>query len=195
MAYIQRRRIPEKTPSGRLRTVTTYRVRYRDWSGRLQSETFRRAGDAERRKAQVENELASGTWRDPRRGEIRLKEWAADWIQTRHDLRATTRARLETTMRMQVIPKFGDLPLIRITNANVRAWVAEMLDADLSPASSRKAVFALRHCLEAAVADGRLFTNPAVKVPLPSERAKPPRFLSQPRSSDSSRPCRIDTKR
>jgi len=70
----------------------------------LQSETFRRAGDADRRKAQVENELASGTWRDPRRGEIRLKDWAADWIQTRHDLRATTRARLETTMRMRSFP-------------------------------------------------------------------------------------------
>jgi hypothetical protein len=75
VAYIQRRRIQERTPSGRLKSVVTYRVRYRDWSGRLQSETFRRAGDAERRKAQVENELASGTWRDPRRGEIRLTDW------------------------------------------------------------------------------------------------------------------------
>jgi integrase len=82
-------------------------------------------------------------------------------------------------MRVQVIPKFGDLPLIKITNADVRAWVAEMLDAHLSPASTRKAVFALRHCLEAAVADGRLSTNPAAKVPLPSERDKSPRFLSQ----------------
>ena len=82
-------------------------------------------------------------------------------------------------MRMQVLPKFGKLPLIKISNAAVRDWVAEMLDAGLSPASARKAVFALRHCLEAAVADGRLMTNPATKVPLPSERAKAPRFLSQ----------------
>jgi 2-polyprenyl-3-methyl-5-hydroxy-6-metoxy-1,4-benzoquinol methylase len=43
VAYIQRRRIQERTPSGRLRAVISYRVRYRDWSGRLQSETFRRA--------------------------------------------------------------------------------------------------------------------------------------------------------
>ena len=179
MAHIERRQAKERTPSGRLRTVTRYRVRYRDWSGKQQAETFLRAYDAERRKAQIETELAGGTWTDPRRGEIRLKDWAADWIQTRHDLRPTTWARLETTMRMQVIPKFGDLPLNKITNAAIRAWVAEMLGEDLSAATTRKAIFALRRCLDAAIDDGRLTRNPAAAVPLPSERAKPPRFLSR----------------
>ena len=80
---------------------------------------------------------------------------------------------------MQVLPKFGKLPLIRISNAAVRECVAEMLASGLSPASARKAVFALRHCLEAAVADSRPMTNPATKVPVPSERAEAPRFLSQ----------------
>ncbi|GAA3612761.1 tyrosine-type recombinase/integrase [Microlunatus ginsengisoli] len=184
MANIQRRTIQVKDSSGRVRTVTRYRVRYRDWAGVEHGETFKRAGDAERRKAQVETELAGGTWRDPRRGEIRLDHWASDWIETRHDLRATTRARLETTMRAQVLPKFGKLPLIKISNAAVRGWVTEMLVADLSPATTRKAVFALRSCLEAAVSDGRLTHNPATKVPLPSERAKAPRFLSQSEVED-----------
>ncbi|BAK34870.1 putative integrase [Microlunatus phosphovorus NM-1] len=179
MANIQRRKVQVKDSSGRIRTVTRYRVRYRDWAGVEHGETFKRSGEAERRKAQVETELDGGTWRDPKRGEIRLDQWAKDWIETRHDLRATTRARLDTTMRMQVLPKFGKLPLIKISNAAVRAWVAEMLASGLSAASARKAVFALRHCLEAAVADGRLMTNPAAKVPLPSERAKAPRYLSQ----------------
>jgi integrase len=44
---------------------------------------------------------------------------------------------------------------------------------------ARKAVFALRRCLAAAVADRRIPLNAAVDVPLPSERAKPPRFLSR----------------
>jgi hypothetical protein len=47
----------------------------------------------------------------------------------------------------QVLPRFGTTPLIKITNAAVRAWVAEMLDAGLSAATVRKAVFALRRCL------------------------------------------------
>jgi len=37
----------------------------------------------------------------------------------------------------------------------------------------------LRQCLAAAVSDRRLALNPAVDVPLPSERSKPPRYLSQ----------------
>jgi integrase len=135
--------------------------------------------DAERRKAEIETELAGGTWRDPRRAEIRLSEWAAIWVETRHDLRTTTRARLMTSMRSQVLPTFGSVPLAKISNGAVRAWVAEMLGAGLSAATVRKAVFALRQCLEAAVADNRLTVNRADRVPLPSERMKAPRFLSQ----------------
>src|SRR5215217_6446730 len=48
-----------------------------------------------------------------------------------------------------------------------------------SAATARKPVFALRRCLAAAMADRRLMSNPATDVPLPSERAKTPRFLSQ----------------
>ncbi|WP_232506541.1 tyrosine-type recombinase/integrase [Microlunatus flavus] len=108
-----------------------------------------------------------------------LREWVSDWLPTRHDLRATTSARLEMTMAKQVLPRFGDAPLQRITNAEVRRWVSDLLAGGLSAASTRKAVFALRQALEAAIADGRILHNPADKVPLPSERQKRPRFLSQ----------------
>lgn len=179
MASIQRREVQEEDASGRVRRVVRYRVRYRDHSGREHNETKRRLVDAERRKAEIEVELASGRWRDPRRGEVRLSIWAAEWILTRHDIRATTLARLEISLSSQVLPKFGSTPLARITNAAVRGWVAEMLADGLSPATVRKAVFALRQCLSAAAADGRLVMNPAVDVPLPSERSKAPQFLSQ----------------
>ena len=70
-------------------------------------------------------------------------------------------------MRAQVLPTFGSLPLIKISNAAVRSWVADMLAAELSAATVRKAVFALRQCLEAAAADNRLMVNPAERIPLP----------------------------
>lgn len=179
MAHIERRELQRRDRSGRVKTVVRYKVRYRDWSGREHSETKRRMVDAERRKAEIETELAGGVWRNPRRGDILLSEWADDWVQTRHDLRTTTRARLVTSMHSQVLPKFGTTPLIKISNAAVRTWVADMLSAGLSAATTRKAVFALRQCLDAAVADSRLVINPASRVPLPSERMKPPRYLSQ----------------
>ena len=127
MASIERRDLQRRDKSGRVRTVTRYKVRYRDLAGRPHSETKRRLVEAERRKAEIELELGCGTWLDPRRGEMRLGVWAADWLLTRHDLRATTHARLATTLDCQVLPRFGSTPLAKITNGAVRVWVAEML--------------------------------------------------------------------
>jgi integrase len=162
-----------------VRRVVRYRIRYRDPDGRAHSETFPRRDDAERRRTEIEAALVSATWLDPRRGEITLADWARDWLPTRHDLRATTWARLETTMERQVLPRFGSTPLRRITNGEVRGWVRDLIAQGLSAATVRKAVFALRQCLAAAVADGRLTTNPADAVPLPTERPRPARYLSQ----------------
>jgi integrase len=179
MAYIERRELLQRDHSGRVKKVIRYKVRYRDHAGRAHSETKHRLVDAERRKAEIELELANSSWRDPRRGEIRLSMWADEWVKSRHDLRLTTRARLEASMISQVLPRFGTTPLIKISNRAVRAWVAEMLDCGLSPATVRKAVFALRQCLAAAMADNRLVLNPAENVPLPYEQLKLPRCLSQ----------------
>jgi integrase len=82
-------------------------------------------------------------------------------------------------MQKQVLPYFGSVPLNKITNAIVRKWVSTLLSSGLSAATTRKAVFALRQCLAAAIADERIQINPASAVPLPTERQKPPRYLSQ----------------
>ena len=161
MAYIERRELLQSDQSGRVRKVIRYKVRYRDHAGKAHSETKRRLVDAERRKAEIELDLANNSWWDPRRGEIRLSVWADKWVRSRHDLRLTTRARLAASMASQVLPKFGSTPLVKISNAAVRSWVAEMLDQGLSPATVRKAVFALRQCLAAAMADNRMVLNPA----------------------------------
>jgi integrase len=179
VAHIERRRLQQRDASGRIRTVVHYKVRYRDATGKHHSETKTRLVDAERRKAEIEVALATATWRDPRRGELTLAEWAQTWLPTRFDLRPTTWARLETTMQKQVLPYFGSAPLNKITNAIVREWVSTLLSSGLSAATTRKAVFALRQCIAAAIADERIQINPASAVPLPTERQKPPRYLSQ----------------
>ena len=180
MAYIERRVTERKDASGRTRRTVRFKVRYRDSAGRAHSETLARRVDAERRKSEIELEMAGGAWLDPRRGDVLLRVWVGEWLPTRHDLRATTWARLETTMNQQVLPRFGDTPFRKITNGEVRRWVLDLLAGGLSAATTRKAVFGLRQALDAAIADGRLAQNAATAVPLPPERQKPPRFLSQP---------------
>jgi hypothetical protein len=76
---------PRLEPQGPLASCN-----YRDATGKHHSETKTRLVDAERRKAEIEVALATVTWRDPRRGELSLAEWAVVWLPTRLDLRPTT---------------------------------------------------------------------------------------------------------
>ncbi|MGJ9414222.1 tyrosine-type recombinase/integrase [Aeromicrobium sp. CF4.19] len=128
-----------------------------------------------------------GEWLDPSRSALTLDRWIEQWLPSRRaDLRSTSFQRLEQVIESHVLPRFGKRRLSTITNAEVRRWVAELQAGDeaaerkpLSAASTRKATFALRSALDAAVADRRLSVNPAANVPLPSERAAEQRFLSR----------------
>src|SRR3954453_2002455 len=116
MAHIERRVSRRRDASGKIRETVRCKVRYRDSSGRAHSETKRRRFDAERLKAEIEVELAGDSWRDPRLAEVLLHHWVAEWLPTRTHPRVTTRARLELTITKQVLPRFGDVPLRKITN-------------------------------------------------------------------------------
>ena len=48
------------------------------------------------------------------------------------------------------------MPARAITNSGVRQWVSDLLASGPSAATTRKAVFALRQCLAAAIAENRL---------------------------------------
>ncbi len=168
MAHIQRRRQYD----------SPWRVRYEGPDGRERSKSFAKRVDAERFLAAVQVDLAQGSWVDPARGRITVAEWDATWRDTSVDLRRSTLARLDTTMRCQVLPHWGGWRLDSVRHADVRAWVAHLLEAGLSPTTVRKAYFALNDLLRAAVADGRIAVNPARDVPLPAERRGEQRFLT-----------------
>lgn len=157
-----------------------WRARYRSVDGRQLSKTFTRKADAEKFLAAVENAKARGEWLDPSRTSITLADWVDSWLPTRRvDLRVTSFERLSGVVAHHVLPRFGHRSISSIGNHEIRAWVGQMQSDGLSAASVRKAVFALRACLQAAVSDRRLTTNPALNVPLPAERSPEQRFLSR----------------
>ena len=109
--------------------------------------------------------------------------WAEQWLAIRNDLRDSSRARLVGVVRHHVIPAFGHRQLSTVGNAEIRAWTTGMAE-QLSAASVRIAVFALRQMLDAAVADRRISVKPAASVPLPSESAQEQRFLTREQVSE-----------
>ena len=62
-------------------------------------------------------------------------------------------------MRGHIVPRFGDLPLARIENADVQAWVAELSARGLAPASVKKIYDVFAKCVQAAVDGQRLPRN------------------------------------
>lgn len=155
-----------------------WRVRYRAPDGKSRSRQFPRKIDAERFLAGVAADLARGSWVDPQRSRTTVREWCEVWRRSKVDLRPSTLARLDSTLQRHVLPAFGGWALDALTNGEIRAWVARMNAAGLSPTSVRKPYFALHDMLRSAVADRRLAVNPAQDVPLPAERHGGQRFLS-----------------
>jgi hypothetical protein len=154
-----------------------WQARYRGPDGKERTKTFDRRQDAKGWLDDMESSIRKGSWVDPARSAMRLEKWAAEWLPSRTDLRASSYTRLESIVRMHVVPEFGSRPLATIGNGEIRKWAGRMTADGMSAAAVRKCVFALRGMLDAAVADQRLVVNPAANVPLPAEHAAEQRFL------------------
>jgi integrase len=168
----------ERRQRGGRRSPVRWRVRWRDASGRERSKSFDREDHARRYRARLEGDLAAGTWIDPALARVSVAEWAAEWRTTVVDVRPSSLARLEGTVRTHVLPEWGDTALSGVSNADVRAWAARLYGHGYSPSTVRKAVFALRRILDAAVADRRLTHNAAENVPMPVEEPGEQRYLT-----------------
>ena len=175
MASIERR----KTKDGEPRWDVRHRVGPREVS-----RTFRTRSDAVAYRRQIEHDALRGTGFDPRGGTITLDDWWAIWWPLTANLRASTRARDEAYYKARIKPTLGDLQLVRIDRAALRAWIAELRAAGLASATVVKAAQILSKTLRAAVDDGRLGRNAAEKLELPPIERQEMRFLDAAQVGD-----------
>lgn len=107
-------------PSGR------WQARYRGPDGVLRPApiTFERKSDAARWLSLAESQIAHGTWVDPHRGEVPLKEYAEAWIEERPNLRPKTVELYRSLLRRHIVPELGEVMLNGLSTERVRAWAA-----------------------------------------------------------------------
>jgi Phage integrase, N-terminal SAM-like domain len=182
MAHISRRQ-----RNGRLR----YLARYTDPSGRERAKSFTRKKDAERFLTGIENDKLRGTWTDRTLGRVQLGDWCALWRRATVELRPNTEARDERLFRLHILPHFGSMPLVAITQYEVRAWVTHAARQGLAASTVRRAYQLLGKVLGAAVDAGMIAQNPCRRVPLPRIERREMRFLTPAevvRLADSIRP-------
>lgn len=155
-----------------------WRARYYGPDRRERSKSFRRKIDAERWLATKTSDQLRGEWTAPEHGRETIAVWAQRWRASVVHLKPSSLSRVDATLHEHVLPRWGDVPLSAVGNADVRGWLADLLAAGMSASSARKAVHVLRRILAAAVADRRLPYNPADDVPLPSDVTGEQRFLT-----------------
>lgn len=173
MAHVQKR--------VRASGTTTYVVRWYAPDGKERTKGgFRTRKAAKVYATKVESGLMQGNDFDPSKGGVTFREAAQQWLASRHDLKATTKAGHEAALApassrrgdgktLGIDAVFGGYPLNKITREQISAWVQKMVAAGKKPSTVRHAYFLVRMVLAQAVADGRLATNPADYVKLPSE--------------------------
>ncbi|KUI41816.1 integrase [Mycobacterium sp. GA-1199] len=142
----------------------------------------RKAAKAHGTKAE-EAKLHGRTF-DPQRGKAKFRDVAAEWLESRRDLKETTRAGYREALAstteaiakrharlngLRIDEAFGGYPVNAITREQISQWVQRMKDAGKKPSTIRNAYFIVRQVLRHAVIDDRIPANPADYVKLPTD--------------------------
>lgn len=167
--------------------ATTYIVKWREPNGKHRTKggfTTKKAAEAYATKAAAAT-LAHATF-DPSRGKALFRDVAQTWLQTRLDLKPTTRAayaealapttdatakRHKKLAQLRIDAVFGGMPVNAITREYVAAWVARLAAAGKGRTTIRNAVFLVRQVLRYAATEGYITANPAADVKLPAATA------------------------
>lgn len=134
-------------------------------------QTFDTREDAEAWLTDERRLINAGDWTPPpvraqrareieeRRKANTFAPYARNWLDSRHDLRASTRASYTTAIERHLIPAFGDQPLAEITAEDVRAWFASF--GRRTPTARAHAYQVLVAIMGQALDDEHITRNPA----------------------------------
>lgn len=154
-----------------------YRVRYRTPDRRQTDKRgFRTKRDAQAWAEQLEVDKRRGAYVAPAAGRVKLGEHSREWLDSKHNLSPSTRARYRVIVET-TLARYANVALGDISRQLVREWVAEW-STESSPATVQKTTGVLRQMLAMAVSDNRLVLNPVDGVELPAVQSVEQRFLT-----------------
>jgi hypothetical protein len=164
--------IEKRIRNGKVRWV----ARYFDPDGRRRGKVFDRKIDAERFLRQIGTSKDTNSYVDPTRGKITGGPWSDKWLATQGHLKPSTLARYQGIVAKHIRPKWGNVPLVKITHEDVAEWISSIR---LAPASVHYIHRVLYLILELAVRSGRIARNPAHGVRLRKIPKSDKRFLTR----------------
>jgi integrase len=171
--------------------ATLYRVRYRTPDHRQTDKRgFSTKRDAEAFAASVEVSKLKGEYVSPSDARITLDQLGPAWLERkRGHLKPSGYAVMETTWRLRVKPRWGNVALGDIRPTAAQQWMADLsrgTDAvkSVGAAVVKRTHYVLSSILADAVPDNLVARNPAAGVKLPRTSRKRPLYLTHQQVSD-----------
>ena len=157
--------MPNRRRFGSVRRLPSGRWQARYWGAageRISAPTtFGSKSDAQRWLSAAETDMSRGDWHDPRLGELPFHDWAERWLATKAPKLAPATVELyRYLLRSHVVPRFGSMPVGRITPVEVQAWLADLHGTSLSPNTVAKAYRVLKGTMDGAVDAGLIARSP-----------------------------------
>ncbi len=147
-----------------------WRARYRDDAGKEYARHFERKVDAQRWLDETTASIVTGAYVDPTAGKTTVRQYAAAW-QAAQVWRGATAKRVETDLRVHILPVLGDRAVSSVRPSDVQALV-KGLSTTLAPASVKVTYSTVRSMFKAAVDDRVIASSPCVRVKLPTGTTK-----------------------
>lgn len=152
----------ERRAFGNVRKLKSgrYQARYIGPEGmqHVAPNTFSTKTEASRFLARVQADIERGAWLNPALGSVTFGQWA-DHYMSDTELRANTRARYQSVLKVHLLPAFGNAPLSSITPIQVKALV-DRWKANLKPATTWTNWRVLVAIINAAVESDVLVKSP-----------------------------------
>lgn len=110
-----------------------------------------------------EADIRRNLWRDPRAGDVLLKDWINRWFPAQ-DLEETTLESYRWHIEVHILPYFGDHALRTLNTLDIAAWELSLWRTMVCGKSSAESARTLLHTILAdAVRMGMLPANPAAR--------------------------------
>jgi integrase len=134
---------------------------------------------ADRAAHQLESDATRGVWASPARSKMTFAQYVETyyWPTTAH-LELSTRTGYRYYLDNRFLPRFGELPMRRITAAHIQSWVNDAAQSNLSGRSVVKYHAVLHKIFRRAVIDQVIPFNPCSHSELPKVVAKPKRIIT-----------------
>ena len=133
----------KQLPNGR------YQARYRDQAGKEHARNFRLKREAQSWLDDIAAMRKTGVYVDPRAGRITFQKWFDEWA----GMQVWTDGTKEAADRAVAGIPFADVPLLKVTTADVQKWITGMSERGLAASTIQTRYNYVHMCLRAATGE------------------------------------------